>query len=1059
VTNQDDMSIRPFQPISAAKINAIVNESLRSRRGNLGASGMQLHDLDVQDNSQPPPPMFVEIGEDLDSYALEKKYRELEWNSDNEGENHWLTAEFDYTDAVEPQGAVWLKGERVVAAFDASSHRYAPVPGVRKHFAKLLEVLPYCGQARAEIYRFCEVARRFEATGLVVRVRVWDELADRVDSLPAGARITVFHHPQSRLWFVTNSQRTAIRRFMLMCNLERGGKAWAAMRVFSGTRHTLADFCPTTTSTTTTGDPGTTTTTAAPTTTEPPNEFYRTTTTAACDENCSCTGTTEDINGDGHWEADCAKRFEVSDSNNVVCAGGTRRLSVGWAVWMPDSGMWEVLSVECDPLNGTTTTPQPTTTTLYPIRIEPCSGRCKYVWSASGGYWVKDSDTCSPTTTTTTTAPSTTTTTGDPGSTTTSDPGSTTTTADPCECPTTTEDPSSTTTTTAAPPPTTTTTTEAPCQCVYPDFCGTTDGECTYTDCAGGYGAPTVSCVPSTTTTTPPSTTIDPSCNPTCGGDCDWVWAPTSGGWGWKLHSPCVGTDCGCAPPDPPSPNNFCGTAQTPCVVARTTPPPGDPGCKGACLYWWIPALSDWVRAPHVDPTANCVSEELEPFSKCGCVKPSGVGDVCAPKATPCRDKTAATFTSSTEPACPTSSSTTTSTTSECGYGCMYKAAETSPGVFYWDLESNSCTSGCTCRQPAVSPSELCERERTPCFPTSSTTTLPPTTTTTLPPTTTTELPSTTTTTEACGTCEHTFNGASYVGQTASSCGGSCGCPNISNLCIPCGSDVFAMTVDCVDGSYPTPCDSGSCPPGYTCGHRELCSTTTTAAPTTTTEESTTTAAPTTTTAPTTTAAPTTTTTTEDPTTTVPPTTTTAPTTEAPTTETPTTTTTVGPTTTTAAPTTTTEEPSTTTTESPPCYESLCVWECAGGILTQTQACPNGCDCLHAATCDFGDQIFTYSCSETTTEEPTTTAAPTTTTTTAAPSTTTTIDCSASSCEMTCVDNGNEDGLGTWTLTQDCPSGCDCNVAAFNDPPLGSVCTLAGAATHSQPCGTTEEPA
>ena len=113
------------------------------------------------------------------------------------------------------------------------------------------------------------------------------------------------------------------------------------------------------------------------------------------------------------------------------------------------------------------------------------------------------------------------------------------------------------TTTTAA----ATTTTPAPaCHCVYPDYCGTDEGECTYTNCASGDSPMTVDCTPTTTTSEPATTTTeDPGSTTTCdcnttttigpdtnpdGGDCTtctWFCHPVGG---WVLTNSGCGGNC-----------------------------------------------------------------------------------------------------------------------------------------------------------------------------------------------------------------------------------------------------------------------------------------------------------------------------------------------------------------------------------------------------------------------------------------------------------------------------------------------------------------------------------
>lgn len=363
-----------------------------------------------------------------------------------------------------------------------------------------------------------------------------------------------------------------------------------------------------------------------------------------------------------------------------------------------DFGVEQQLSqdyCELEAVSSTTTT----TTTADPTgEIQPCYGRCKWIWSDSAQAWELDTDECSssPTTTTTEepeTTTSTTTTTPDP-----SDPCAWTMETLPeddyesCDC---SNVPTTTSTTPEATTTTTTTTTPDPCECIYPTFCGDEDGQCTYTQCVSGEVPPKVECTttttpdPETTTTTPDcetTTTADPSCTQCC-----WVWT----GLAWaKISDGCDG-DCTCAYP---SVGQSCGPVYTPCVKPPPDPPP--PACVGECTwYWFTPSDCDGNESPGrwVYVSGNCSLIE-----DCYCAPPSQDGSGCETISMPCVRP----GTTTVDPC--TTMTTTTTTANPCeGAECRYECQGGGSGE--WLLVSTPPCDGCYCPDPPTDCLDDCE--------------------------------------------------------------------------------------------------------------------------------------------------------------------------------------------------------------------------------------------------------------------------------------------------------------------------------------------------------------
>ena len=530
----------------------------------------------------------------------------------------------------------------------------------------------------------------------------------------------------------------------------------------------------------------------------------------------------------------------------------------------------------------TTTTEEPTTTTTVPWDEPECTGQCKWVANASL-EWTLDTDSCG----SATTAEPTTTTTAEPDpSSTTAEPTTTTT---PC-CPvhvilttsTTTADPSSTTTTpdltstststtTTTTPEPTTTTTEAPCQCLYPTFCPTQEGECTYTYCGAPDASTEPDCGP--TTTAAPTTTTTCDCESTqlpapCQAGCDWIGLPGDMGWYWWQKTSGCSADCPCSSPagDP-----TCATAHTDCVpIPPVTPTPATCGglCEYECAYLDVAQTkTGWVLVDvscHRTGSISCSCHG--PTQPCTCGENAAVPCVAPPTST----TTAAppTFTDC-QLKCFTTTTTagpTTTTTIGCETGgCKWRSAGAGLG---WTKEDDTCPDACPCLYPDDPPPDACSTQLAGCFGT----TAPPTTTTAEPTTTTTAEP-TTTTTAAAGYCCLAENCLGpYTEAECTGLGGTwyATVEECAAACIPTTTapPSTTTTLECVgstcqlkcDGSYwqpfldlclaPCVCHGVSHYQGEPCLPEEFgqtdagsCETSTTGPPTTTT-----TAAPTTTT-------------------------------------------------------------------------------------------------------------------------------------------------------------------------------------------------------------------
>ncbi len=346
----------------------------------------------------------------------------------------------------------------------------------------------------------------------------------------------------------------------------------------------------------------------------------------------------------------------------------------------------------------TTTTTSTTTTTIEP-EPQSCEGFCEWQWNDSTRTWNKIDDNCSTTTSTTTTS--------------TTIIGSTTTTTE-CPCPVEDKSTSTTTTTTLAPPP--------ECNCLWPDFCGTNNGEITYTNCA--YDADTDPPICTTTTTTScncntTTTSEVPNCDPAC----EWVWIPPGRWWPVpgtlqcrnKIHcNPC---------PQPSTAGGFyCDEDTTNCTI-KDDPPPPPQRCNDSCEWWWIPQVQSWIRM-----TNNCNPALINCYCDPPSDPPSNNND-CVPTHTPCTLHGGGTTTTQ-DPCHPCYSTTTTTTTGE--PSCQAECRWFWNGVT-WNLITNDCPTRCPCPDPVWNGTVFGETTTTECsdFPTTSTSS----TTTTATPT------------------------------------------------------------------------------------------------------------------------------------------------------------------------------------------------------------------------------------------------------------------------------------------------------------------------------------
>lgn len=316
-----------------------------------------------------------------------------------------------------------------------------------------------------------------------------------------------------------------------------------------------------------------------------------------------------------------------------------------------------------------------------------CLGSCKYTWDSSTETWTLDSDDCEANTTTTTTT--------------------STTTSDPSDCP-------SFENTLNRPP----TTAPPTCVCVPPQFCGTIDNQCHYTDCVSDeFEVPEeVECdSTSTTTTIAPgdcTTTLPPECDLT--DPCKWWYGP----YGWiKIEDDCIlnnAESCRCEEPTVNA--EFCDTTYSPCITRVTDEP--DPSCTGSCT--WIGNVENgkwYIIRTRSDCNGIAVS--------CNCSYPSrSVSGDCEYTTTQCLPPDGETTTI--DPC-------NTTTPDPCNDACRW--AVVGAGPYSWAKASDPCPADCPCIEPGYAvQDETCEVAWTPCDRNNPTTTTTSTTTSTTTP-------------------------------------------------------------------------------------------------------------------------------------------------------------------------------------------------------------------------------------------------------------------------------------------------------------------------------------
>lgn len=442
----------------------------------------------------------------------------------------------------------------------------------------------------------------------------------------------------------------------------------------------------------------------------------------------------------------------VFDTLAIVPQGGVGAGTQGWARWMIDSKQWEVVALSSKKTPAVTTSTTSTTTMML---HNPCSGRCKWVWSAASGKWTLETDNCEVASTTT-------------------QPGSQTSTTQPsqttqCPCvPTsttqwstttgsgTTKPGSSTTQTTSTTSTTTTSTTTPQCSCVPPQFCGEQDGDCTWTQCSP-YPGIQPDCPTSTTTTstTTSSTTTGGSTSSTTSVDCSTTQPPPpttstttiecsycklysfytflgNGDIAWhKLEDHCLDKSIGCYCPHPTekAEDHLCEVLYLQCVRPTTLPPPPPPppwGCGGECHWAWNCFARSWLAiAGQIECWEQTPRPNYEPCA-CRCLPPSEDGKDCDITTTYCyKDCTTTstttqttttlydpcTTTTTTLPTTTTSTTSTSTTTACFTMGCKWRATSNQK----WQIIENKCPPTCPCSEPNWTPMDDCEVAYTSC--------------------------------------------------------------------------------------------------------------------------------------------------------------------------------------------------------------------------------------------------------------------------------------------------------------------------------------------------------
>lgn len=349
---------------------------------------------------------------------------------------------------------------------------------------------------------------------------------------------------------------------------------------------------------------------------------------------------------------------------------------------------------------------QTSTTSTTPMAT--CLGRCKHFWHNSGHIWIPDPENndCRETSTTSTT-----------GGSTSSSTSSTTSGLPPCHCTSSSSSSTSSTSTSGVD--------HGRCNCTYPTFCGTEEGECTYTYCSPLIVDPAdrVDCYPSSTSSTT-STTC--ACNDDL---CKYVCLQRNDGT--TFWDPVPGTECG--------PGCVCEEPEEPCIPCKggngkpvLIGGGGGSGCWGICYWNYVPGLSKYFL---VNAEGGCGDNP----NICPCVEPSyppsdeqiadslncNFGNCCIVVTGPCGKPPAGSSSSTTggggggDPIvgpcgpCYGSTSSTTSTTGDCPGSCRWKSdAE----IEDWDPHPDSEGCGdCACDKPPHAPEAACDTAVTVC--------------------------------------------------------------------------------------------------------------------------------------------------------------------------------------------------------------------------------------------------------------------------------------------------------------------------------------------------------
>ena len=490
----------------------------------------------------------------------------------------------------------------------------------------------------------------------------------------------------------------------------------------------------------------------------------------------------------------------------------------------PGTGLlWAFIRISNAPSQATTTTTSRITTTT----ASPCSGRCKWVWSASTESWSIDTNGCTAGTTTTGTTTTNTTTTAGP--TTTSTTGTTC-----CPFNTTTAAPGSPTTTSTT--TSTTTTTVRPCQCDPPGFCGGQDGDCVYTNCSQ-LDIPQTYCSTTTSTTCDCSSTTTaspppPGCGQGLGCEYTILIDPNNpiGARPELVYDNC--------PPECPcqtfkdidwdviirSGTGTCTNYSFGCLTRPETSTTCIP-CDGWCLWQWHDIYNYWFI---IDGGGNCKKPGphcctgTEPY--CRCLQPTVPGVACSTTYTSCGCITES-YPPPTDPCahCTTTSTLvpTTTTVGPCtSVRCRYRwipGPNNTSGS--WSRISQACPTGCACARPAIDGNDSCEITETPCLGT--TTTLSPTTTSSTTSSTTSTIP------PCAGNCLYVCTAAGTPGtwkavySTCEATFSDCACesqPGLDNppgyTVIPCSYIGETSLASCARWPTTTTCP----PPGGCCG-------------------------------------------------------------------------------------------------------------------------------------------------------------------------------------------------------------------------------------------------